>query len=567
MHPLLQINNLEVSFSRDGSLSRAVNGISLSVERGRITAIVGESGSGKSVTALSVLQLLPPEARQEGSVLFSSDGDQQLEMNRLDAATLNSTRGNKAAMIFQEPMTSLNPVLTCGSQVIETIMRHQKISRREAKEKTIRLFKEVELPDPAAMVNRYPHQLSGGQKQRVMIAMAMCCEPKLLIADEPTTALDVLIQKNILQLIKTLQHKNNMGVLLITHDLGIVADIADDIIVMHKGCIIEKGPAADILKDPQQPYTKALLACRPAAGKKGERLPVISDFMETKNGSTIITGKPLYKKAEQATPILSVQNLEVSFPAAKNIFGRPVAFTKAVDGVSFDIMKGEITGLVGESGCGKTTLGRAILQLTRPTSGKIFLHGKELTSMHERDIRHTRKDMQIIFQDPYGSLNPGIRIGDAILEALKVHGVHGNNNERKEAVVDMLEKVQLDADHYKRYPHQFSGGQRQRVCIARALVLDPSFLVFDESVSALDVSVQAGILNLVNELKSSLDFTALFISHDLAVVHYISDRIMVMNKGKIIESGNAGDIYHHPREEYTKQLINAIPGKNFLSKA
>ncbi len=564
MYPLLEIKNLHINFWEEGISAVAVEDISLTVTKGKITAIVGESGSGKSVTALSILQLLPKQAAIQGNILFSRDGTNQEDLLRLDARHINTIRGNHISMVFQEPMTSLNPVLTCGFQVMETLARHQKLSREKAKEKTIRLFEQVGLPQPASMLTRYPHEISGGQKQRVMIAMAMCCEPDLLIADEPTTALDVRIQKNILQLIKELQLKINMGVLFITHDLGLVADIADELIVMYKGRIVEKGNAAEILKNPQHNYTKALLACRPASGSKGKKLAVLTDYIQKGNNVTDEKIEMTATKPEQAIPFLTIEGLNVYYPVKKNLFGKPISFIKAVDQVSFEVNKGEITGLVGESGCGKTTLGRAILQLIKPTAGKIWLNGNELTAMPAKKLREYRKEFQIVFQDPYGSLNPRITIGNAILEALQVHGLYENTTIRKEAVIDMLEKVQLSPDHFKRYPHQFSGGQRQRVCIARALILDPSFLVFDESVSALDVSVQAGILNLINELKNSMNFTAIFISHDLSVVHYISDKILVMNQGKIIESGNADDIYHNPVMEYTKQLIDAIPGKGVI---
>ena len=564
MYPLLEIKNLSIRFDQEGISNPAVEDISFNILKGKITAIVGESGSGKSLTALSVLQLLPKQAKQDGKILFSADGNEQKDIQQLSSKSINEIRGNHIAMIFQEPMVSLNPVLTCGTQVIETLIRHKKISTKEAKQQTIRLFEQVGLPDPTAMANRYPHQISGGQKQRVMIAMAMSCQPDLLIADEPTTALDVRVQKNILQLIKSLQQENNMAVLLITHDLGLVADIADELLVMYKGRIVEQGNATTILKDPKHNYTKALLACRPAANSKGKRLAVLKDFLEPnvgEKGNEIDLKRSVSENIDPAHPVLSVQNLKVYYPAAKNIFGRPTSFFKAVDDISLEVMKGEIMGLVGESGCGKTTLGRAILQLVKPTAGKIILNGQELNCIPSNELRKIRKDLQIVFQDPYGSLNPRINIGNAILEALTVHQLHKNNKTRKEAVIHMLEKVQLSPDHFKRYPYQFSGGQRQRICIARALILDPSFLVFDESVSALDVSVQASILNLINELKAELDFTAIFISHDLSVVHYISDRILVMNKGKIIETGNADDIYFNPTMEYTQQLIDAIPGK------
>ncbi len=562
MHPLLEIKNLQIEFIQDDNRVHAVQNISFTITRGKLTAIVGESGSGKSVTALSVLKLLPKQATISGGIYFSETGEEQVLLNKLSEKEISNFRGNKIAMIFQEPMTSLNPVLTCGEQVMEILKKHRKLSSKEAKQKTIELFEQVELPDPVAMTGRYPHQISGGQKQRVMIAIAISCNPDLLIADEPTTALDVRVQKNIIQIIKNLQQKNNMSVLFITHDLGLVADIADDIIVMYKGEIAEQGNATNILNDPQNNYTKALLACRPVAGSKGKNLKVLSDFLVP--GENIVNQlmkKINDEKVIQTKPVISVKELDVHFPSAKNIFGRTKTFIKAVDKVSFEILQGEIVGLAGESGCGKTTLGRAILQLIKPSSGQIILDGRDITTMPFDKLRLLRKDLQIVFQDPYGSLNPRISIGSAIMEALTVHQFYDNNKMRKEAVVQMLEKVQLSPDHFKRFPHQFSGGQRQRVCIARALALNPAFLIFDESVSALDVSVQAGILNLISELKNEINFTSLFISHDLSVVHYISDRIMIMHKGKIIESGKAGDVFFNPKMKYTQELINAILGK------
>ena len=562
MHPLLQVNNLSIRFEQDGKLTTAVKEISFELHPGKLTAIVGESGSGKSVTALSLLQLLPDQAAIDGELLFCSDGNNQLDLLKATATQIKKIRGNNIAMIFQEPMTSLNPVFTCGFQVMESLLLHKKLNRKEARQKTIELFEQVELPDPAAMFKRYPHQISGGQKQRVMIAMAMSCNPTLLIADEPTTALDVRVQKNILQLLKKLQQQQQMSVLFITHDLGLVAAFADEVLVMHKGIIVEKGLTKTVLQNPEHAYTKALLACKPHKESKGRKLPVVSDFI--KEGISIETDlnqilQPLQIPLISQTPVLSVQNLQVFFPAKKNIFGKPISFFKAVDDVSFKVNEGETIGLVGESGCGKTTLGRSILQLIKPTSGEILLHGKALQSMTNHELRNTRKDLQIVFQDPYGSLNPRISIGEAILEPLMVHGLLNNKKERKEQVIQLLEQVNMTADVYTRYPHQFSGGQRQRICIARALALKPSFLIFDESVSALDVSVQAQVLNLINDLKNKYKFTSIFISHDLSVVHYISDRILVMDKGKIVEEGNANDIMYHPKETYTQQLIEAIP--------
>ena len=574
MPSLISIRNLSVEFSNEGEKSIAVKNSSIEIKKGELVAIVGESGSGKSVTALSLLQLLPKQSVVKGKVFFFQKEKQPVDIIKLSAAALNEIRGKSIAMIFQEPMTSLNPVFTCGQQVMEAIQLHQKVNAKKAKEKTITLFKKVKLPDPAAIINRYPHQLSGGQKQRVMIAMAMSCNPSLLIADEPTTALDVTVQKTILELIKELQQQNDMGVILITHDLGVVADIADKIVVMYKGEIVEQGDAAAILQSPQHAYTKALLACRPAGKTKGERLPVVNDFIEPVTGGEVKKEKIMNN--EQGTPnteyeatangqrpmVLKVENLKVYFPVKRKLFGKATQFFKAVDDVSFQVQQGETLGLVGESGCGKTTLGRTILQLIPATSGKIYLGEKDITQIKAAVLRNMRKDLQIVFQDPYGSLNPRITIGNSILEPLQVHGVLENKNERKEKVVELLEKVSLKPEHFNRYPHQFSGGQRQRICIARALALNPSFLIFDESVSALDVSVQAQVLNLLNDLKKEFGFTSIFISHDLSVVRYVSDRILVMHKGKIVEEGDAELIYHHPKNEYTQLLINSIPGSN-----
>lgn len=563
MDPILLIKDLSIGFLQDGVLHPAVKDLSFSLLPGEITAVVGESGSGKSVTALSILQLLPEQAVIKGEIIFRSEQTGTLNLVEASEKQIRNIRGNKIAMIFQEPMTSLNPVYTCGHQVSEVLMQHKKTGREEARKLTTRLFEQVELPDPASMLKRYPHQLSGGQKQRVMIAMAMSCEPDILIADEPTTALDVRVQASILQLIKNLQAQTGMAVLFITHDLGLVADVADKVIVMYNGSIAEQGVTKDVLLNPKHSYTKALLACRPASGTKGKKLSVTGDFLaDTVQAKPLVS--PGYEKTKETKSILSVQDLKVYFPSATNVFGRPAAFFKAVDGVSFEVKHNEIIGLVGESGCGKTTLGKTILQLIKPTEGKILLEGKDITNLSARQLREVRKELQIVFQDPYGSLNPRITIGSAIMEPLQVHHINNNNKERKERVIALLEKVNLQADHFNRYPHQFSGGQRQRICIARALALNPSFLVFDESVSALDVSVQAQILNLINELRESLNFTSIFISHDLSVVHYICDRILVMNKGKIIEEGASDDVYHHPKNTYTQNLVEAIPGKKLI---
>ncbi len=559
---LLQVKNLSIGFKQEDTVVPVVKDISFNLHPGKLTAIVGESGSGKSVTALSLLQLLPPAAQVKGQLLFSSEQGLQKNLVTTSFTDIRKIRGNEIAMIFQEPMTSLNPVFTCGSQVMESLVLHKKISKKEARLQTIALFEQVELPQPAAMLKRYPHEISGGQKQRVMIAMAMSCSPTLLIADEPTTALDVRVQKNILELLKKLQLQQKMSVLFITHDLGLVAAFADEVLVMHKGIIVEQGSAGDVLKNPQHAYTKALLACKPQPASKGKRLPVVSDFIQNDIAITSLTApidQPVTSAPIGDATVLKVENLKVYFPAEKNLLGRPTSFYKAVDDVSFTVKEGETIGLVGESGCGKTTLGRSILQLVKPTAGKIFLHSQEIQNIPAASMRNLRKDLQIVFQDPYGSLNPRITIGDAILEPLMVHKMHPNKKQGKEKVMELLQQVNMSADVYNRYPHQFSGGQRQRICIARALGLEPSFLIFDESVSALDVSVQAQVLNLINELKQQYKFTSIFISHDLSVVHYISDRILVMNKGKIVEEGLARDIMQNPQQAYTKALIDAIP--------
>ena len=564
---LLSIRNLGISFGKGKEQTIAVRNLSLELKKGELLAIVGESGSGKSVTALSLLRLLPKQSTVTGHAFLHRWEEQPLDLIELPQADMNEIRGSNIAMIFQEPMTSLNPVFTCGYQVMESIRLHQKVNKKIARQKAIALFEQVQLPDPAGMIKRYPHELSGGQKQRVMIAMAMSSNPALLIADEPTTALDVTVQKNILELIRQLQRQNNMGVIFITHDLGIVADIADKIAVMHKGEIVEQGIAKEVLAKPRHPYTRALLACRPASNPKGKRLPVVSDFLGVDESLVNVQPAPNEprsekEKTETPDPILQVQNLSVQFPTRKNLFGKAVEFFNAVDNVSFDVMPGDIVGLVGESGCGKTTLGRTILQLVKPTSGNIILHGEDISKIKTPSLRSLRKDFQIVFQDPYGSLNPRLTIGEAILEPLNVHGMGSTGSNRKEKVIELLEKVNLKAEHYNRYPHQFSGGQRQRICIARALVLEPQFLVFDESVSALDVSVQAQVLNLLNDLKAAFGFTAIFISHDLAVVHYISNRILVMQQGKIVEQGSADQVYQQPAHEYTRKLLDAIPGKS-----
>jgi peptide/nickel transport system ATP-binding protein len=575
--PLLSIRDLMVSF---GSM-HAVNGISLDIMPGEIVGIVGESGSGKSVTALSLMRLLQHPGRiTGGSLQYHLSGSKMpvKDIARLSEDEMRSWRGNEIAMIFQEPMTSLNPLHTCGHQVMEALLLHKRgMNREAAKLQTLALFKQVRLPDPELMMERYPHQLSGGQKQRVMIAMAISCQPRLLIADEPTTALDVTVQKTILELLKDLQKQTGMSVIFITHDLGVIAEIADRVAVMYKGRIVEEGSVAQLFMHPQHPYTKGLLACRPPLDKRLFRLPVTRDFMEIDPQGEMVEKAQEVKAFVHSLEIpqeliagreamliqrpllLEVKDLHTWFPAKKNIFGKVLSWTKAVNGVSFDVREGETMGLVGESGCGKTTLGRTLLRLAEPTSGSIWYKGKDITTLPAGELRDLRKDIQIIFQDPYSSLNPRMTIGRAIEEPMKVHGLYGTEQGRRERVKELLAKVNLLPEHYNRYPHEFSGGQRQRIVIARALALDPSFIICDESVAALDVSIQAQVLNLLMQLREEFGFTSIFISHDLSVVRFISDRMMVMNRGQIEEAGPAAEVYEQPKSEYTRQLINSIP--------
>ncbi len=563
--PLLSVQNLCIDFIHAEKVVPAVKNISFDLAVGEMIAIVGESGSGKSVTALSLLKLLPSKTLIKGQLLFSSNFTERFDLIKASNKVMSNVRGNEIAMVFQEPMSCLNPVLTCGYQVIEAIQLHQQLSAEEAKKRAIHLFEKVNFPFPESIMNRYPHQLSGGQKQRVMIAMAISCNPSLLVADEPTTALDVTVQKTILQLIKQLQKQMGLGVIFITHDLVMVSEIADRVIVMYQGEIVEQGIATEVLQYPKHPYTRALLSCRPSLHQRGERLPVVSDFLDSQNKwreESILydnISSRLFNNINSEV-VLQVDNLAMYYSNKKSWFRKSTPIMKALDGINLKIKKGEIVGLVGESGCGKTTLVRAILQLIKPSSGKIILNGIDLTELTKVEMRSIRKDLQIVFQDPYGSLNPRLTIGEAIEEPLKVYGVFKNQQLRKNRVLELLDKVKLQPEHFNRYPHEFSGGQRQRICIARALALNPSFLIFDESVSALDVSVQAQILNLLNELRLEFGFTAIFISHDLSVVRYISDRIIVMEKGKIIEEGSAEDIWFSPQNEYTKKLISSIPG-------
>lgn len=574
---LIDVQNLTVSFPHEEERTAVVNHISFHIDKGEVVGLVGESGSGKSVTSLSLMRLLPiPPARvDEGKILFY-EYDHSTDLLELTDDRMRHYRGNKLGMIFQEPMSSLNPVFTCGEQLVEAIRLHQDISHAEAEGQVAELFGKVQLPTPEQMLHRYPHQLSGGQKQRVMIAMAICCHPQLVIADEPTTALDVTVQKAILKLLKDLQQQLHISVLFITHDLGVVAEIADRVMVMYRGNIVEQGTVQQIFQHPRHPYTKGLIACRPPLDKQLRKLPVIADFMEEKDGKIVEKNtdvQELLKELEipesqkeislrefkKKKPILQVKDLVTRFPGKKNFWGKTNSWTYAVNRVNFEVYPGETLGLVGESGCGKTTLGRTVLQLIRPSSGEVFYRGKELSNMPEEELRKLRKKVQIIFQDPYSSLNPRLTVGEAIMEPMQVHGMYGNDQERKQKTLDLLEKVTLRKEFFNRYPHEFSGGQRQRIGIARALAVEPDFIICDESVSALDVSVQAQVLNLLLRLKEEFQFSCIFISHDLSVVKFMCDRIMVMNKGQIEEMGPADQVYYHPQTNYTKQLIAAIP--------
>ena len=683
---LLEFKNLVTEFHTEGTTVKAVNDISFTLNKGETVGIVGESGSGKSVTSLSAMRLIPspPGIISGGSIIFHKKNKEKVDLLKISEDQMRSYRGNDLAMIFQEPMTSLNPVFTCGDQVLEAIVLHQKLNKKKAKKLTIELFKKVQLPDPERIFNTYPHQISGGQKQRVMIAMAMSCEPSVLIADEPTTALDVTVQKTILQLMQELQREKDMGILFITHDLGVIAELADKVVVMYKGKIVEQGNVWEIFTNPKHPYTKGLLACRPPLNKRYTFLPTVKDFMQVdENGKIIdtnisvedftkdleISSAEREKKQKilfEKDPVLQIKNLKTYFPISNSnkipftlqlgLFGKEqkvklgkpiiiaislflaflltsilygvlmlfgfsinnlindliagavnggvtvlldvgfildlltliVVFSgagilysfvfkssrsslekglnirsksnvKAVDKVSFDVYPGETLGLVGESGCGKTTIGRTILRLEEPTEGEMVYKGIDIAKMKANELREFRKEVQIIFQDPYSSLNPRMTIGNAIMEPMQVHNILENDEQRKKRVEELLVRVNLDPTHFYRYPHEFSGGQRQRIGIARALAVNPKFIICDESVSALDVSVQAQVLNLLNELKEEFGLTYIFISHDLSVVKYMSDRMLVMQDGKIEEMGDADQIYNKPSTPYTQKLIDAIP--------
>ena len=550
---MLQIKDLSIRFDET---SFALDSLSFSLGINETLGIVGESGSGKSISSLAIMGLLNSNAKINGEVIFN--GTNLLEINEYQ---FQKIRGKEIAMIFQEPMSSLNPTLTCGYQVSEILKKHTLLSNKEVYKEVICLFEKVKLPRPEQIFTSYPHQISGGQKQRVMIAMAIACKPKILIADEPTTALDVTVQKEIICLLKELQLSEKMSIIFISHDLSLVSEITDSLIVMYNGKVVEKGNSTEVFLNPQKKYTKALINSKPTLTSRLRKLPTVSDFLNgTIDNEVLSPAERAYqhKKIYSKPPLLEVKNLKKDFFSSTFWFSEKVNVT-AVNDISFKIYPSETLGLVGESGCGKTTLGRTILQLEKATAGQIIYKGQDITKISKSELKKLRRDIQIIFQDPFSSLNPRIPIGKAIIEPMRVHGILMSYKERKEYVINLLQKVGLKPEHFNRYPHEFSGGQRQRIGIARTIALQPKLIICDESVSALDVSVQAQVLNLLNELKSEFNFTYIFISHDLSVVKYMADQLLVMNQGKIEEIGEADGIYESPKTMYTKTLINAIP--------
>ena len=568
----MEISNLSLELRQDTGWKPILHQVNMDLYKGRTLGIVGESGSGKSVTALSVMRLLNPEIARypEGQILFSKEGEKQpVDLLKAPEKQLQHIRGSRIAMIFQEPMTSLNPVLRCGDQIMEQILLHTTKTKEHAKEHILDLFREVMLPRPEQIFDSYPHELSGGQKQRVMIAMAMSCQPDLLIADEPTTALDVTVQKGILQLIRKLQQEHGMSVLFITHDLGVVAEIADEVMVLYKGSVVEHGDIRDIFLHPQHPYTQGLLACRPSLDVRLRHLPTVDDFIQQRQAGVQQAidnlcvppeeRKSFHQRLYAEKPILTLRNVSKLYPVRKRKLFEKRRYVNALQDVNIDIYEGETLGLVGESGCGKTTLGRSMIRLIEPTSGSVTYKGVNLMELSHKEMRKMRKDLQIILQDPYSSLNQRLTVGDALMEPMQVHGIGANDAERKRKAIALLERVSLNETHFYRYPHEFSGGQRQRISIARALAVNPRFIICDESVSALDVSVQAQVLNLLNELKQEYHFTYIFISHDLSVVKFMSDRIVVMQSGHIVEQGDADEICRNPQTDYTRTLLDAIP--------
>ncbi|MCC5944834.1 MAG: ABC transporter ATP-binding protein [Bernardetiaceae bacterium] len=580
---LLEVNNLSITFHTEDESNTALNNLNFKIRRGETIGVVGESGSGKTISVLALLRLIQSSScKVSGKAFFDSQKSGLIDLLSLSESEMNQYRGNEIAIIFQDPMASLNPVYTCGDQVTEVILRHKKVSRKQANKEALALFDKVRLPRPKQIFKSYPHQLSGGQQQRVMIAVAIACKPSLIIADEPTTALDVTVQATVLDIFRELRDVEDTAIIFITHDLGVVAEIADKVIVMRKGEVEEEGTTASIFSMPQAAYTKGLLACRPRLNVKLKVLPVIDDFIQSSStdGKIKQGGQARFKSVGQAImlnyqsdtelrahhsklfaqkPLLEIRNLKTHYKERKSFFDRTQTFVKAVDDVSFNVYPGEILGLVGESGCGKTTLGRSILRLIEPQSGEVIFEGKDIMAMNPKQLRLMRRDMQIIFQDPHSSLNPRKTIGEAIMEPMRIHELYESEQARKQHAVELLETVNMSGAHFYRYPHEFSGGQRQRICIARTLALKPKFVICDESVSALDVSVQAQVLNLLNDLKTRYNLTYIFISHDLAVIRFIADRVLVMYQGKIIEEGLCEDIYDKPKEDYTKALMKAVP--------
>ncbi|TWO33925.1 ABC transporter ATP-binding protein [Seonamhaeicola sediminis] len=552
--PILSVKNLSISFGNN----EVIHNISYNLFKNEILGIVGESGSGKSVSSLSILGLLPKGVSKitSGSIMFNNT-----DLTRLSSKAFQTIRGNKTAMIFQEPMSSLNPSISCGKQVQEILFQHTNLSKSETKSEVISLFEKVKLPDPNRVFKSYPHEISGGQKQRVIIAMAIACKPDILIADEPTTALDVTVQKEIIKLLKTLQKETKMSVIFITHDLALISEIADRVLVMYQGNIVEEGDVYSTFNNPKHNYTKALINSRPSLDTRLKVLPTIQDYLDDSISGEIVTEeqrKLQHKKLYNKPPLLEVINVEKTYFSKSGWLKKPTVF-KAVNNISFKLYEGETLGLVGESGCGKSTLGNAILQLDKATAGQIMYKGVDITKLSKYELKKLRKDIQIIFQDPYSSLNPRIPVGEAIMEPMRIHKLFNSDKERKVKALEILRSVGLSEDYFNRYPHEFSGGQRQRIGIARTIALQPKLIVCDESVSALDISVQAQVLNLLNKLKETFGFTYIFISHDLAVVKYMSDQLLVMNQGKVEELDDADVIYNSPKKDYTKKLIHAIP--------
>ena len=552
---VLQIDQLNIGFPPYAE--PLVKDLSLTVKKGKTIALVGESGSGKSLSSLAVMGLLPGLGKCiSGEIKFSTQGE-SLELTQATEEAYQKIRGREIGMIFQEPMSALNPSMRCGEQVAEVLKLHKNASAEKAKKEVLELFHRVKLPYPSKTFSKYPHELSGGQRQRVVIAIAIACKPKLLIADEPTTALDVTVQKEILQLLSELQKEEDMGMIFITHDLGVVSEISDEVVVLYKGKMVEKGTTKEILKNPQEAYTKGLIASRPPLERKPKRLLTVSDFL---SGRTLdVNEREINIPPKGESPLLEVVDVEKHYLTQKGFFGKPNVYFTALNKVRLTIYSGQTLGLVGESGCGKSTIGRAIAGLVKPEKGKILYRGKDLLTLNRKQRKEFSRKIQLIFQDPYSSLNPRQRIGEIISEPMEVHNLEGSASLRKERVLWLLEKVGLDAAAAQKYPHEFSGGQRQRIGIARALAVRPELIICDESVSALDVSVQAQVINLLNDLKDEFGFSYLFISHDLGVVKYMSDFLSVMKSGEIVEEGQPDVVYKNPQTEYTRTLIESIP--------